>query len=206
MGSNTYAATDITPLSSLEAIRKRPSMYYDLADPLLGSKLMLQALMFPLELGIKAQVILTSEISGTVAWGKALSTDVVGNTGIRRAEAIIAQLFAGGSEGVKPPTVAENLFEGLTGQMAVVNAACDTFEVTINDAKGEWGQRFVKGAPVDTFRQMNETSVGDYTFMEIKLDTEFFKEAGAGEVKIDSRFVQSWCGDQEVPIEVVLWT
>lgn len=186
MSNKTYPLDDIQVLSSLEAVRKRPSFYYDLADPMLGSKIILTPLAWALEAKVEAHVSIISPERATLSWKKALPTESRGSMPWRQAEALVSQLFAGAPSA--------GLFDAVCPQLVVVNAACHMFDLIINDQHGEWGQRFFKGKAETPFELIGD-SKGDHTFIETWLDTELLQGA-----TIDERFVQSWCGDRQIQV------
>lgn len=202
----------ITCLTGLEAVRKRPGMYLDLADPLLASKLLLIPLGFALEAGVpKVQVILSSSTSGTLYWAKAMSTEVRGTTGVRQAEADISEFFIGsaatpGGRDLFPGNHLPGRHDSVMGQLVIVNAACERFEITINDDQGEWNQRYRHGVSETDFKLMSANPKGDHTFLEVSLDTTWFEMAGVEGITFDAEFIQSWAADQDIEVEVILWT
>ena len=175
-----YPLESIKVLPALEAVRKRPGFYYDLADPLLGAKLILRPLDIAIQQGVAGRVALFDQgpNSATVSWDEALSTDLRGKTGIHHAEALVSQLHAG----CPPPEL--QAFYGL----AVVTAACSRFDVTIHDNLGEWGQRYEKGVPQTDFELVGDEK-GNRTIFSMELDTEFLA------LTVDQRHVIAWCSD-----------
>lgn len=173
-------------LTTVEAIRKRPGMFFNPVgenpsndwreDALLPAKLIRQCLVFAVG-ATEAHITVGHQGDATVSFD--VATD--------------PRLFES-TPGPGPPLVFEDV---LVGDLAAVNAMSAVFQATINTDEGEWGQRFEKGVEVDPWRRVGDVK-GQATFLEIQLDAEILPT-----VDFDPRYLTAATSNLPFPVTLV---
>lgn len=167
----------IEAISSIQAIRKRPHMYFDVNSPLLATHLVAECLCWiPVEAAIEIEVQGFGQ--ARVSWDHV--TDTSPHTGQPWGARWTTELVAPG------PTRVWDTELGCGGGWVVVNAASARFDVLMRNAKAEWGQRFEKGEPVTDFAVVDEGG-SPSTIFEFELDEGFLPN-----VRINKSWLRSW--------------
>jgi DNA gyrase subunit B len=177
-----YSAENIQVLEGLEAVRKRPGMYigstgprglhhlvYEIVDNAIDEALA----GFCTEINVK---ILPGDIIEVTDNGRGIPVGIHPKEGISAATVVFTVLHAGGKFGGGGYKVAGGL-HGVGS--SVVNALSEWLEVTVNDGKNVWYQKFENGGnykkPIEIIGETSKTG----SIIRFKADPEIFKETAS---------------------------
>jgi DNA gyrase subunit B len=175
----SYSAENIQVLEGLEAVRKRPGMYigstgprglhhlvYEIVDNAIDEALA----GYCTEINVR---ILPGDIIEVADNGRGIPVGIHPKEGISAATVVFTVLHAGGKFGGGGYKVAGGL-HGVGS--SVVNALSEWLEVTINDGKNTWYQKFSNGGtydkPIEIIGETDKTG----SIIRFKADPEIFKE------------------------------
>ncbi|MDE5583837.1 MAG: DNA topoisomerase (ATP-hydrolyzing) subunit B [Ruminococcus sp.] len=175
--NNNYDENDIQVLEGLEAVRKRPAMYigstgegglhhlvYEIVDNSIDESLAGYCTEINVEL-LEGDIIRVSDN------GRGIPTGIHQKEGISAATVVYTVLHAGGKFGGGGYKVSG----GLHGVGAsAVNALSEWLELTVNDGKNIWFQRFERGKYDEPIKIIGKTDKTG-TSVAFKADGEIFE-------------------------------
>jgi DNA gyrase subunit B len=175
----SYSAENIQVLEGLEAVRKRPGMYigstgprglhhlvYEIVDNAIDEALA----GYCTEINVR---ILPGDIIEVADNGRGIPVGIHPKEGISAATVVFTVLHAGGKFGGGGYKVAGGL-HGVGS--SVVNALSEWLEVTINDGKNTWYQKFTNGGNYDKPLEIIGDTDKTGSIIRFKADPEIFKE------------------------------
>lgn len=178
--NNSYDANDIQVLEGLEAVRRRPGMYVGGTDQKALHHLVYEVVDNSIDEALvgacnRIGIILHDDDSVTVNDnGRGIPVEIHPEKKISALEVVMTILHAGGKFGGQSYKVSG----GLHGVgVSAVNALSEWCEVTVNRDGKQYFQRYERGRPVDSVKEIGKTQgEATGTSTRFKYDKEIFKD------------------------------